>query len=270
MPYHLRTRTKQICQIILITTVLLLSACNCGGSKSAASAALAVEAKSLVQSYENCEPETGGCTYMRINYPHFSHASNAKLAAKFNAEMRTLLLPWEGDLDYNTVITDFIASYAQFAREASGSRGWYDTREVSDVSKTGRVYTIKANIMRYTGGAHGNRLVSYVNLNGISGEKIELSDIVLAGNETALTWRYDEKLREDRQLADDADLNEAGFMLPEGRFELNTNFAVQGDGLLFYFNVYEIAPYTAGPTLLKLPWEAIEDLLQPEFLAMIR
>lgn len=254
---------------MLLTMGLLLTDCNCGGSKSTAPTKLAIEAITLAESYENCEPETGGCTYMRINYPHFSHPTNDELAVRFNAEVRTLLLPWEGDLDYNTVITDFIASYAKFVGEMSGSRGWYDTREVSDVSKTGRVYTLQANIMRYTGGAHGNRRVSYVNLDGITGNRIELTDIVLTGNETALTWRYADKLRADRKLPDGVDLNEAGYMLPEGRLELNTNFAVQGDGLLFYFNVYEIAPYAAGPTQLKLLWEEIDDLLRPEFLRMI-
>ena len=36
--------------------------------------------------------------------------------------------------------------------------------------------------------------------------------------------------------------------------KMNDNFAVIAEGVLFYFNPYEIASYAAGPTELLIPF----------------
>jgi hypothetical protein len=67
-------------------------------------------------------------------------------------------------------------------------------------------------------------------------------------------------------LADDADLKQAGFSFPGGNFALPENFGFASDGLIFYYNSYDIAPYYFGPTEVRIPYQEVRELLRPEFL----
>jgi hypothetical protein len=44
----------------------------------------------------------------------------------------------------------------------------------------------------------------------------------------------------------------------------NDNFFITGGGIGFFYNPYEIAPYSSGSTEIFLPWEEILPLLKKE------
>jgi hypothetical protein len=48
------------------------------------------------------------------------------------------------------------------------------------------------------------------------------------------------------------DLTTEGFFW-DGSFKLSENFAVEKEGLRFYYNAYEVAPYAVDPTDLVIP-----------------
>ena len=43
----------------------------------------------------------------------------------------------------------------------------------------------------------------------------------------------------------------------------NNNFAITRDGLIYYFNPYEIAPYVAGIIQVRVPYEELRLILRP-------
>jgi hypothetical protein len=45
---------------------------------------------------------------------------------------------------------------------------------------------------------------------------------------------------------------------------LNNNFAITKDGLIFFYNSYEIAPSAAGPAELELGYEEIKHLMRKD------
>ena len=57
---------------------------------------------------------------------------------------------------------------------------------------------------------------------------------------------------------------EAGFTFPNGAFTLPRQWGATENGLIFYFNSYEIAPYSEGPTEFALPWSALREIIKPE------
>jgi hypothetical protein len=83
------------------------------------------------------------------------------------------------------------------------------------------------------------------------------------GFEEPLRALAEVRFRAERQLAPDASLGEEGFWFEEDRFELNDNWLVDPEGLRFYFNSYEIAPYVFGPTDLTVGREALRALARP-------
>ena len=46
---------------------------------------------------------------------------------------------------------------------------------------------------------------------------------------------------------------------------LNDNFYFDKENLYFLYNQYEIAPYAAGPVLIKIPFKEIKPLLTAVF-----
>jgi Protein of unknown function (DUF3298) len=60
----------------------------------------------------------------------------------------------------------------------------------------------------------------------------------------------------------DETYKEAGFWFKDNIFTLNNNFAITDQGILFYYNNYEIASYVYGPTKIFIPYDSIENLVK--------
>jgi hypothetical protein len=121
--------------------------------------------------------------------------------------------------------------------------------------------TVGLEFPEFTGGAHPNSLLIYTTVDLRSGRTLALTDIVDEGEEETLTMLAESLFRKIRMLGREVDLEEAGYWFADGKFQLNQNFAFRRDGLVFYFNAYETAPYAAGPTELLIPYDSLQGLL---------
>ncbi len=59
-------------------------------------------------------------------------------------------------------------------------------------------------------------------------------------------------------------LNDAGYWFDKNNFELNDNFLIKKNGLLFVFNPYEIAAYVYGAIEVFIPYKEIKDLIKDD------
>ncbi len=71
------------------------------------------------------------------------------------------------------------------------------------------------------------------------------------------------KFREVRNLPEGSNLNELGFFWDDP-FELPQNFELQAEGILFWYNPYEIASYAEGPTDFTLSHEQLKEIFKRE------
>jgi hypothetical protein len=119
----------------------------------------------------------------------------------------------------------------------------------------------------FLGGAHGLATVHYVNLDPRSGSRIALADLLEEGALPEVTRLAEARFREVRAVPDEVTLEDAGFTFENNVFALPDDFVLREDGLGFYYNPYEVAPYAMGPTEIVLSSAEIEDLLAPEYAA---
>lgn len=112
----------------------------------------------------------------------------------------------------------------------------------------------------YTGGAHGNGFSQVLHIERKSGADLQLVDFF--SNVAALTEIGEGFFRQSQDLGAEDDLTEAGFWFEDGVFQLNENFSFSGDAILFFYNQYEIAPYSAGTIEFEIPLEKVKHLLQ--------
>ena len=120
------------------------------------------------------------------------------------------------------------------------------------------VYRMDFN--EYTGGAHGNYMTFFLNLDLTNMVPLYLDDIFATEYEEPLTTLLWEQLMSDlnvstRQEAEDLGYGSTGELAP------TNNFYLDAKGITFYYNIYEIAPYVMGPTKITLPYDRIEHLL---------
>lgn len=104
----------------------------------------------------------------------------------------------------------------------------------------------------YTGGAHGCTVQEAYNLNLTNGERISLSDILKEKKD------YEEiinqEIKRQIKLNPEVYFDDAVFhsISPEQPFYLIE------DGIVIYFGLYEIAPYSSGIRYFKIPFSLFE------------
>lgn len=112
----------------------------------------------------------------------------------------------------------------------------------------------------YTGGAHGNGYVTYHLIDREDGRQLELKDVFT--DLDALNAIAEPYFRALFELDRTESLNDYGFWFDNDEFTVNENFTFIGGSVQFYYNSYEIAPYSGGPTELVIPMDTIKHLLK--------
>ncbi len=120
------------------------------------------------------------------------------------------------------------------------------------------VYRIDFN--EYTGGAHGIYMTSFLNLDLETLVPIRLEDLFVPDYEVPLTDLLWNQLMADNHVATHEELEDLGYT-STGELTPTENFYLDKEGITFYYNVYDIAPYVMGPVKITLPYDAVRHLL---------
>lgn len=123
------------------------------------------------------------------------------------------------------------------------------------------VYRIDYN--EYTGGAHGIYASTFLNMDLNTLRLIHLEDLFVADYSEALTDLLWNQLMADQKVATRQELEDMGYT-STGDLTPIENFYLDKDGITFYYNIYEIAPYVMGPVAITLHYDMISHLLSDD------
>ena len=140
-------------------------------------------------------------------------------------------------------------------------QGWQIERIMKVRNQSAKILAIEYSDYSYLGGAHPNSFLTYSNYNLENGEQVSLDDCFNKDYVEQLNSIGEKIFRQQKNLTSKSDLNSEGYWFDENKFELNDNFAIIQNGLLFYFNAYDIAPYAMGSTELIIPYSEIKQLI---------
>ena len=113
----------------------------------------------------------------------------------------------------------------------------------------------------YMGGAHGMYAESYTVFDTKTGDVLTEDDLFNDGwDETLPEMLSDQLYEEYADLAEEmeADIEDIFFGPPYP----NGNFAPGKNGITWYYNPYDIAPYVAGVISVTLSWKQLEPILK--------
>lgn len=143
----------------------------------------------------------------------------------------------------------------------SASLNWEKNLSMDIRHNENNIVSIKFEKYAYTGGAHGISITEYAVCDLQKNKKLHLNDIFKENAKAEMDNILDTKLRQLNGLNADESLREAGFFVDQ--MEWSDNFFINNQGIGFFFNVYEIAPYASGTTELFIPFTEIMALLKP-------
>lgn len=212
-----------------------------------------------------CTSDTAKCAYYEITYPVF-HGINARIAKRIDQVLDTLFAldnPIDSVESKELLARTFLRSYEQFMKEMPDlAMGWHFSGLTHVNVLTDTMISMDVEMDFFTGGAHGGSGVYFLSLDPRSGKKVTLDDVLRPGYQQKLTQLGEIAFRKVRVLSDTTSLMEAGFEFPEDEFSLNDNYGFLPEGITFYYNNYEIAPYVIGPTQIVIPYTSLTSLLK--------
>ena len=222
----------------------------------------------LSKSYSGDSSRADDSTYIILQYVEMVRGPNRD---KINSIIRNELIKntyTVGNEEYKTlqdILDNFIDDYKEFSTDYSDyPLEWFFEINAIDKYYTQKILCLEFSQGGYTGGTHGHSYVQYINVYFENVIQLNLDDLLVKDFGTRLNKLIEEKFREVKGLLPTEGLEQGGLF--ENKIAYNENFAVLKDGLLFYYNNYEIAPYAAGPTELLITYEELGDLIPDESL----
>jgi hypothetical protein len=264
-----------------VLIMIFLFAGACGGGKQQDSDAAEIRALAygeagggiefemhrFLRESEGCQEKENRCARIRAEYP-VAESGPKKVRQFINdtifhyvVESLSVYAVSEEDLlsNLDSIAGRFIDSYEQYAEGTEDFITAWIVETVGEVLfQSSKVTSVALHNYSYTGGAHPNTYIYFLNFDRKRNKLLKIADIV--SNRDKLKELVEKKFRQYHQVEEGADLNEAGFFWDKSLF-LPANFAIEEKGLFLYYNSYEAAPYAVGPTEILIPWADLEPIL---------
>ncbi|WP_323755514.1 DUF3298 and DUF4163 domain-containing protein [Roseivirga sp.] len=263
-----------------LSILLLLTACEFGKKESVTTPEV-VQAipKATFVNYElnkisekkgPCAADGKGekCLSIEIQYPTLDSGASATVLDSINRQIQHDILNYafisEPKDDFKLLIEEMSLEYEKILDENKDYKtGWLLEISSDIIHQDSSFISTATTIFTFTGGAHPNSMQVYRSYDLTTGKVLELGDILVEGYEEELNKLAEIEFRMDKKIPPSEPLDEQGYFFEDGQFQLNTNFAIMNKSLLFYYNAYEIGPYSMGPTELELKLTDYVDLIKP-------
>jgi hypothetical protein len=249
----------------VIILLLFFSACTTKIKEEKTSVDLPLfEMKTFrVESEGGCESDSRTCAFYNVTYPLFNNLSKTTsetLLKKIN-EVMQIGDPATTSLSFDSAGVKFIRDYEKFTAEfPEPSMGWNFQGEIKVDSLSNSLISMVATTHYYTGGAPGGYGNYFINIDPASGKVLTIDDILKIGYKESLN-QIGEAIFNEKYLSNDS-IPENSFEFPDGKFKLNDNYGFLKNGIQFFYNIYEIAPYSAGTQEVVIPYDRIQEWIK--------
>lgn len=162
------------------------------------------------------------------------------------------------DIQLKDAIKNFDANYKSFKNDfAESALVWEATFDGEVTHNSENIISLAISSYSNTGGAHGNTNVTFYNFDKATSKLIDINAIITdkeAFKSLAKQHFQDNIKRDDEFTYED-------YFFGEG-FHLPANIGFNDEGLILFYNPYEIAPYAMGITEFIIPYEEIDAILE--------
>ena len=140
-----------------------------------------------------------------------------------------------------------------------GSFNWDKSVTFMVTRNSNNILSLGIRQYAFTGGAHGLQMTRFVNFDLISGGKINLGDIFTNEDIEVLHDSITTNLKRKYKIQATESLKNLGFF--ENEINISDNFTILRNGFLFWYNPYELAPYSFGNVQIFVSFEQVLHLI---------
>lgn len=253
--------------LFFFLVILLLSACSFGEKEKQTEVVLPeavrmfvdYEIKTIDVSIGPCVSDSTSqkCLIFQVEYPLITGGPAQEVLDQLNENIKSDITNTytisEKPISFEELQNNLSTDYQKMLDEFPEYSNAWALEINSDILYQDSLFiSVATTIYSYTGGAHPNSVQVYRSYDLRTGKPITLDQILIPGYERELNAAGEIEFRMTKEIPPDITLKERGYWFEEGQFSLNQNFAIINKSLVFYFNPYEIAPYSMGPTELEL------------------
>ncbi|MBL7858313.1 MAG: DUF3298 domain-containing protein [Cyclobacteriaceae bacterium] len=250
----------------LLVICAALSLSNCSTKETKTPLVIQYTMETFRLDSKGCAVDSLPCATYQVQFPVFSGLDSSVSHIIHQAITADVSMgnPDAEGRSMQDIAESFIAEFEEFESDGMGlpSANWYYKANVSIEILSDTLISLSVQEDFYTGGADGGSGVYFINVDPHSGSTITLDKIFKQGYSEALRQAGEAAFRKVREIESSESLADAGFEFPNNAFVLNENFGFTKEGIIFYFNSYEIASYAAGPTEVVIPYMEIKDWLR--------
>lgn len=215
-----------------------------------------VYSKNIIKS-ENNHTDTTKAT---ITYPLFNHETLNKFIER---QVTDYIAKDEQSASYSYLANSFVKGYDEFYAENKDTfQSWFLMIDISVLNQHKDYIALKYLHADYSGGAHPNTNIFYINYNPTTNQPITIDSLIKSDQKLELTKIGERIFRNDEKISSTASLTE-NYFFENGKFNLPENFYISNKGLVFLYNPYEIKPYVAGTTELVIPFANLKKIAKP-------
>ncbi len=193
---------------------------------------------------------------INISTPYFE---GFKSADKANALIRILIVDSIGDARLNAKLNK--QEDEEWSKQSQESMIKDTTLETFyDYSKSGNILSVYLHTYYYSGGAHPINWINSITINTLTGEIYSFKDLFKDSASTS-------KLIEDKIIAKIEENPQPFFAEYKETIKDRNgdfNFYFDGNELVVYFGIYDIAPYSSGTSYFVFKANEIKKILKPE------
>ena len=216
---------------------------------------LRINEKVFHKSIGDCKTEKN-CVKIHIEYPEIISDGEAYDSINIFIKNTLINLSFNEDL-YNSLdeLSDSLfSSYLSLKEDFPDyNTGWYIDSKIAITAMNFDILSLKTVETIFTGGANPSYNLLYNNFDISNGLEIVFSDIISEENYSQLEKHAENIFRVSKGISKNESLSDKGFWFENNQFSLNDNFTIADSGIVFYYNLYEIAPRSMGSTELFIP-----------------
>ena len=191
----------------------------------------------------------------KIKY-QFKHALNSEHPALSNMDAIN-----NAGADYREWGTNFLRQFEAQAPQEDLKAYWYADIKVTVLTDRQDYVALLCKKDCFTGGSHDLYDHTYLNYDVRNHRVVALASQLKPDKIDQLTAVAERIFRKQEGLTSTQELD--GYFFKNGKFSLPTNFTINGKGLMFFYDYYEIKPFAAGTTELVIPFAQVKDLSLP-------
>jgi hypothetical protein len=158
--------------------------------------------------------------------------------------------------------TNYRKANQDLYQEGAASFNWEKQKAVRIQYNEKQILCMEFYDYGFTGGAHGLSLSKFVVVSLDDGHRIHLDEVFREEYRNDLIDILNTQVRKQYEIPENKDLRDNGFWVEF--LEPSENFYVNKDGIGFYYNQYEVAPFAMGPVDVFVPYRKLQWIVDKE------